>query len=413
MRGCVVVGCGPAALGLTVGADRLDRLPRLLADGLLHLERSPDPAALRRRRFPYQVESNSTAADFLSTIRPGGAFGAVLDRPAAARLRSAGAAPVPLPLVAELMNDLTDALERLGPVVAYGADVATVRQVPHGWITLTADGDRLTTSRTVVLAAGAVEDPDVVARAYGLPAGSVLPSAAALGSGFPRVTQAALAGREVVVVGGSHSGFAVARLLLDRCGAALRPGQVTVVHARLGLAFDDVAAEAAWRQAVGRPPEGWTRPLVEPATGRVNRFCGLRGTARRLCDDVLMGREDRVRLRHRDTPGVAALVARAGLVVQAVGYRPVPVEVLDAAGRRLTPPPRGHVLAVDHRRRVVDRTGRPLPGVFGLGLGYGLVQEGRDQSIALNYFHGPDAEAIVSELAPARAAGRPGGEVRR
>ncbi|MCE0445659.1 hypothetical protein LT493_13480 [Streptomyces tricolor] len=52
-------------------------------------------------------------------------------------------------------------------------------------------------------------------------------------------------------------------------------------------------------------------------------------------------------------------------------------------------------------RRPVPRPGRrphPVPGVFGLGLGYARSDSWGRRRVGINTFHGEDAERIVSQV---------------
>ena len=91
------------------------------------------------------------------------------------------------------------------------------------------------------------------------------------------------------MVGGSHSAFAVAGLLL-RAPVPWRPGAITIAHrSPVLVTYPDVAAARA-------DGAGVAAGQLCPATGMVHRFGGLRSDAAALYRRVRQGTERRVRL---------------------------------------------------------------------------------------------------------------------
>ncbi|MGX7825342.1 FAD/NAD(P)-binding protein [Actinokineospora sp. 24-640] len=382
-----VIGFGPAGLGLPLAADRLGRLDELGAAGLVFLDRARHAEALRVSRFPYLIDSNSPAGDFTAAVDPDGRFGPVLRRPAAAELRARAAEPVPLRLVGAYLGDMADNITtwlRTGAgEVRYGRAVATVRRHGTTFTSYDAEGRPITDSRSVVLATGAREAVEVP----GVPPERVVASAAVLAG-----RRRAEPGGHAVIVGGSHSGFAVADVLLRKHGVA----GVTVVHRGLSLGFASLADLAGMDAALFAPS------AVCRETGRVNRFTGLRSRARELCLAVLAGSEPRVRLCADGTPEAALALAEATLVVSASGYRsavpalyddehPVPVTRLGGAA------------LVDDQCRVLGPDG-PIAGVHGLGIGFARLHHTGERRVGVNVFHGPDAGDILANLLHPAAA---------
>ncbi len=120
-------------------------------------------------------------------------------------------------------------------------------------------------------------------------------------------------------------------------------------------------------------------------SGQVYRLAGFRLDSRELLLSVRgtagRGPERRVaflRVLPEDPEGVDRALASADLVVAAMGYAPRLLTVLDPQGAEvpLAGSERGRA-AVDDRCRVLDREGRPVPGLHGLGLGMGFVPTGR------------------------------------
>ncbi|EGX59854.1 hypothetical protein SZN_10598 [Streptomyces zinciresistens K42] len=391
-----VVGFGPATLGLPLAADRMGELDRFAAQGMAFVERALGPAVLRANRFPFLIESNSPARDFVAGVDPAGRFGGVLDRPAGRELVEHGERRVPLRHVgaylADLADEITGWLHAHTGQIRYGREVRRVRRNADGTFTsLCTAGRPVLRSHAVVLATGAAED---TAR-HGVPGDRLVPSARLLAGDVDQVAHAVRAGRPVAILGGSHSGFAAADLVLTRHGGAVRPGQITVVHREIALGFASVAELAAAGPLPGTPP--LKPPVICPQTGAVNRFTGLRGAARRLCMAVLARAEDRVRLCPAGTDEARQALARAAVVVHAGGYRGTAPEVVGADG---TPVPlrREHGrIAVDEACRVLGPHG-PVAGVHGLGIGFARRDDDGERRAAINVFHGRDAEDIVRSL---------------
>jgi len=229
---CQVVGFGPAALGLPVAADRLGLLDRLLDRGVSFLDRSCDREEMRETRFPYVVVANSTAQDFYAAISTTGQLRAALEGPAAQSLRRRAADRIPLSLVGDFMNELTDvvlaAVDSSPSQLVHGVDIQTIVRNPGGTFTsYTADDRPVSTSQSVVLATGASQDGSLFLNEWH---SNTVSSSAVLGGELDDIALAVAGGRPVTIVGGSHSGFAVASLILERFGDRMRSGQLTIVH---------------------------------------------------------------------------------------------------------------------------------------------------------------------------------------
>jgi hypothetical protein len=391
-----VIGFGPAAVGLPLAAARLGLLDLLAAQGIAFVERAPGPAAASAGRFPFVVESNSPAGDFIAGVDGAARFRAVMDRPAGRKLHEHGTREVPLTLVGEFLVDVTDEvgawLRDGAGEVHYGREVHRIVCHADGTFTsVDADGRAVLRSRAVVLATGARED----GTGSGLPADRLVLSGELLAGNTGRVERALGAGGPVAILGGSHSGFSAAELLLARCGAMVRPGQITVVHRTITLGFDSVAALAAAGPFPAGVPLG--PPVVCAATGRVNRFSGLRGPARRLCTEILAGTEDRVRLRAAGSAAAARDLRDATLVVFAGGYRAVAPELVGVGGRTVPLVRCRGGIPVDDRGMVQTGYGW-IPGLHGIGLGFARSDRAGERQAALNVFHGRDAEDVVRQL---------------
>ncbi|MEU9294624.1 hypothetical protein [Streptomyces sp. NPDC048266] len=396
---CQVVGFGAAALGIPLAADRAGHLSRLADAGLRFLDAAPDRERLLRSRFPYAIHSNSRAGDFTDGVCPTGLLGRALRMPAGRELALAVEQAVPLRLVGRFLNDVADVLEQdvLSPAaVRLGSRVAELRRNDDGtWTSLGADGTELTTSAHVVLATGGWEDTDRTARDLGVPPERVVASAELLSGAIDRASAVLRGGGRIVVVGASHSGFATVELLLERLGHRLTAGAITVVHRSLSLSYDSMQ-----RARAEGPLTGQTLTVC-PDTGKVNRFSGLRGRSRQMCERVIGGVEPRVRLCAAGSAEARRATADSALLVHASGYRTADVPLRTASGEWIPLRTRRGTTAVDDGCRVLSRHGGPVPGVYALGLGYPRIGDDGVGRVGINLFHGTDADRIVRALDPA------------
>ncbi|MFF9812336.1 hypothetical protein [Streptomyces sp. NPDC014006] len=393
---CQVIGCGPAALGLALAADRRGELPRLVSEGLAFLDRAPTPAALSGLRFPFLIDANSVGKDFLAGVRPDGIFATALHGRAGELLRERHDRQVPLALVGEFMNDLSRAVEAVLPDgFTYGADVREIRRNRDGsWTSVDSAGSALVTSGAVVLATGGYEDTQQASHRYGIPPGRLIGSAQLMSGRLDEAARVLRAGGRIAILGGSHSGFAAAELLLDRFGDGIPEGGLVLVHRSISLAYADRA------EADSVPPALAGRLETCPESGVINRFHGLRSGPRELCLRALQGREPRLTLCHTGSDDARGVLAEAGLVVHALGYRTRAVPVFDQWGERI--PMADGAVQVDDECRIVDAGHHAVPGVFGIGLGYARCDAWGRRRVGINTFHGEDGERIVVAMpAPA------------
>ncbi|WBO65108.1 hypothetical protein [Streptomyces camelliae] len=367
-------------------------LTSLLDGGIAFLDRAESSTALGNSRFPYVIDANSKGEDFIAGIRVGGVFGETLDSGAGRTLRDLRDRRVSLSLIGAFMNDLAETMERTAPgSVRYGADVAGLRRESDGtWTSVARDGSPLVTSDCVVLATGGHEDIRATAARHGVPAERMVGSAQLLRGDFDAVAEVLRKDGTAVILGGSHSGFATAELLLKRFGDSISRNGLALIHRGLALSYENLGEARSARADHAQRHE------VCPESGKVNRFHGLRAGPRALCLRALRGHEPRLRLYESGSPSAYGLLARADLLVHATGYRPRHVPLFGHDGRPIWLGVRAG--AVDDRCRLVDTRHKPVPGVFGLGLGYAQSDAWGRRRVGVNTFHGPDSEHIVSQV---------------
>lgn len=204
----------------------------------------------------------------------------------------------------------------------------------------------------------------------------IMPSDRLLARGGTALAAAQLTRRagasRVVILGGSHSAFSSAWILLEHLpGISFAPGGVQILHRSAPRVF------YASREAARDDGYAFAENDVCPATGRVHRLGGLRGDGRTLWRRLqgLPGTTGDSRaqvhpLGGLSTPDLVALLDAADLIVPAFGYRLATVPVFAADGRKVPLAGKGPSVDADARLRTAD--GGVLPNVFGIGLGSGF-----------------------------------------
>ena len=396
----VIVGGGPAGLAPLLAAHRTGGLGALLDDGVVLVERSERLGA--GSIGGYAINSDSSGRTFVDCLL--GDEETELTRlaghPLTRRLADAGDGAVALRDAGQFLRLVGEAMGRIvaghpasSVLAAHHATSAT--RTPGGWRVhvrdLATGAERTLLTRHVVLATGA-EQPAARLAAETVAgvnlvhrcAGRLLQSGEVLSAGGLAQVAALLAGKpdpRVVVVGGSTSAAAVAHALLHRLPSVrFGAGGITLLHRRaLRVYYPDRASALADGYAE------WTEDDVCPVSGKVFRFAGFRLDARELVMQArgIGGRPPAPRVRlHRlgaDDAGAVRLLDEADLVVAALGYRPraLPVRNHDGQPITLLSQTGPQQPLVDSQCRVLDGNGRPVPGLFGIGLGAGFVPRGR------------------------------------
>lgn len=392
----LIVGGGPAGLAPLVSASRTGLLDRILADGIVLAERGTAIGAGSIGR--YAINSDSTANTLISCVteNPHPALAALRDHPVTKAIAAYQGGSVPLALVGEFMMVLGGALrDRMiasGNDVLLGHEAISSKRLSDGfWRTKLrrrSDGtDIFVESRFVVLATGGHQPLSYLAR-RNIGGRPLLPSCAAkLVQSDEALTAAGLAAigdrlakgrsKRIAIVGSSSSAMACANAVLQSSfGQQLDAGAVTLLHRRPLHIFYPSAAEAL---ADGYDEFG--SEDICPISGFVFRLSGLRLEARDLLMAVrgIGGRPPERRLRLHQVgashdPVALKILDEADVVIAALGYRPQSLPLLSASGRRLEvyADDMGAHPLVDSACRVLDRSGAPIAGLLGIGLGSGF-----------------------------------------
>lgn len=399
VHSALIVGGGPAGTALLTAATKQDRLAELARAGLAVVER--DAVLGRGALGNYAITSDSTAETFLTAVKDN-AHGeiAALETHLSGReiaLYKGGATGVPLARSSPFLEATGARLGRIvaesGGVVATRSEVIEARRARDGnWAArvrnLVTGEERVMRTASIVIATGGYQAREHIAaeQVAGATLGGLAGERLMLGDDFLALggvdrLRERLAGNpapRIAIVGGSTSALAAAALILKAAPALpLGAGALALYHRRPLRPFYP-SVDAAWEDGF----TDFTPADVCPVSGFVYRLAGFRLEARELVLRMLEvgGRaaDPRMQLRLIDEDARAEIAA-ADVVIGALGYRPRALPLYDAEGERIelmadTP---GRPRLVDQSCRVIDAAGRPVPGVYGIGLASGHVPDGR------------------------------------
>lgn len=401
VHSALIVGGGPAGTALLTAATKGDQLIGLARSGLAIVER--DAVLGRGELGSYAITSDSTAETFLTAVKDNvhDDLAALIEHPAGREVAlHAGRLGVPLarttPFLEATGARLATIVAQHGGVVATRSEVIEARRTRQGeWAAkvrnlLTGEA-RVMRAANLVIATGGHQDPAHVAAepVAGVPIGALAGDRLVLGDAFLRLggldrLRTRLAGTRaprIAIVGGSTSAMAAAVLLLKASPALpLGPGALRLYHRRPLRPFYRSAEEAHADGFTDFGPDD-----ICPLSGFVYRLAGFRLEARELVLRMLgVGgrapdpRMALCRLTGDNDAAMQAELRQADVVIGALGYRPRALPLFDAEGRRiaLIADHPGRPRLVDQQCRVLDAEGRPLPGVYGLGLASGHVPDG-------------------------------------
>ena len=399
--GVVFCGGGPATTGILVRAAEQGRLDALLGRGVCIIEQGSTigPGAIGH----YPISANTRGSTFLAWLdhaEPHQAFDTVRSADSTRVLGRFAALFPRLPLVGEHLASLGMAMRARVESVP-GCSVLTehsVREIAlldSGAVAVTSEpvrggsGTTVTADRAVIATGGKPRAHlEQLALLPGLDlrphehklchANDLLDSLVGLPS---RLYRAVARTREVVVIGGSHSAWSAAWLLIHDRGLRDergRPPTVSVLHrSPLRFFFRSVARARAAGYEFDETAD------VCPQTGMVNRHGGLRADAHGLAWQATHGVRANGPVRAillADEPGARATAAealdKAGAVIAAVGYEANLPAIGWHDGRPVRLATTDGSLRVTGRARLVTAEGTELPQLLAFGLGAGQPATG-------------------------------------
>lgn len=394
----LVIGFGPAGLGVFLGALRDGFFADLVRAGARAVDRRPPEHAGRLGR--YSIDSDSTLDSFVAglghwaTGAPEPHFVAhgpwardVIDRHRSTIDAGRGKA-VPLHWAGGLQQEMSEIVMRRAAAVTSDVlvrvgSVESAQLQPDGsWIVEGGAGAPARHVTSLVLATGAhqplelLRDVVVAGRRPAVERPTVtLGSDQVLArdglASVNRVLRGSKAPR-AVIVGGSHSALAAARVLLAGVHG-WGEGSIVVAHrSPLRPMFSSA------QNALAEGFSDFTQEDICPLTGRVFPLGGFRLASGELLRSLLgLGGRDpepRVRLHHIRPHGDQALgdlLDAADVVVLATGYEREMIRLRGVEGTPLRlrgGPGRGYV---DAQAQVLDAAGAPVPGLYATGLAAG------------------------------------------
>ena len=389
--GVVFCGGGPAALGLFVRAAGNGRLEELLARRVLIVERSQRIGGGSLRH--YGISSNSLGGAFLEGLDNtplGGPLDPAREGPTIDELREKRHLHVPLKTVGSYLDSLGAAIraevERHPDcAVACGTVVSQIKLNGDGALAITIESggvERIVHAERAVIAMGGQPSdhlertkifPELVLDPYR----DKLRHASVLFDDRTSLPQKLLnrlnvSGR-VVVIGGSHSAWSSAWVLLNDSrfwASSGLPPSVTLLHRDSIRLFYLTQKEAE--------EDGYSfDPVADvcPVSGRVNRVGGLKGDARDLARRTIHSTNEvspirLVRLDQETHPrAIRALLDEVDLVIVATGYRVRLPELIDESGDRIDVQLTPTGLAVTNGMEIIAKDGRVLSSLIAYGLG--------------------------------------------
>ena len=301
----------------------------------------------------YAIRSNSYASSFIECVEAESAEPFLTDLQHTASyqwLKRYRTHVVPLPIVARFYKRLGKALaERITETrhgrCLFGVRATSARRERGIWhVGLSGGvGEREIKTRRLVMATGGQHVPLPTTRPH-VTAGEVF---------HPRWRTTAAT---VSIVGGSHSAWSAAWMILKRCPSI---ESITIFSQSRPRAYFDNAASAT---ATGY--QGFEANDICPLTQRVFRLGGLRGDARNL----FLNPDPRVQWKKMSSLDQALSgIPESHLLVSALGYQPRCIPLSDESG----PIQVARQNAVDLDCHLLDQNQVPVPGVVSIGLGMG------------------------------------------
>jgi len=385
----VIIGGGPGGLGPLVWAAQHGRLPGWLDEGVAIVERSGRLGGSLGR---YGINSDSLGGSYLeclaSEVVPE-ALRQMRDEAVTGEMALYRDAYPPLTLVDRYMGRIGIAMTELldehpASTLHLHTEARSVRLRSDGSVAVfvhTSEGRAgPLIAQSAVVAVGGHQpwrDQSLLGLRFADCKTRLMPSNELLShAGLAEAnTIIGTAGdRQIVILGGSHSAYAVAWALLELPAAAhLKAGQLVIAQRRPPRVFYPNQAEADVDSYPVHPGD------LCPRTGRVNRMGGLRGHGRDIWRRIMArpGCEPETRIAivdvaALDTDDLRMLMDEAALVAPCLGYRSATLPIIDQAGHRLALRADANGDAVGDDCRLVLADGAVLPNVYGIGLGTGF-----------------------------------------
>ena len=384
-----IIGFGPAALGLFVAADRGYRLSEFLDSGIQIHERAP--SLHHWRSLKYYIPSNSPAGEFLTGIRKDGIFSDILESDAGKYLSNNAYRTVCLSKVSDflklLMYRVKHIIDEHPSCHLHWSSYVSTLQVDDVFMCNAPNGKSIV-SRHLVVSTGSKQ------RQLEQSSISKFPtySSEALQRGIldEDIIEYLQNGYTPIVVGGSHSGFSTAGFILDRFGKYFSETNPFYLYSRSPIK-QMLTRREAQHIAIN------DNDRIDPETGDINKFSGVRHNARELYRKVMQGHEKRLVIKIADNINPHNVLRP--IIISAIGYRPTPPRIIDSENKVISIDllPSGSSVTKDPITQELQHQGNKISNAFGMGLGYSDIGSDGEQ-VGVNFFHGDTASKLVTHL---------------
>lgn len=196
----------------------------------------------------------------------------------------------------------------------------------------------------------------------------------------------------IIIVGGSHSGISAICYLLEYFGDRIPEGLIHL-YSRAEIML--------WSRSVADILKASPQDIVDSRTGEVNRFAGVRASAKAMYLKICEGQDPRV-VYHEGQFARNAIpeqISRAGkaLFVNATGYQPrLPLMQNTSGAQVKLDQASGHACKQINTFALMSQ-GEAINGLYGIGLGYADRGESGFE-VGINFFHGVGGGNLVDVI---------------
>ena len=398
--GTLIVGGGPAGLGVLVAASKSGLLQELLDTSVCIVEKGATVGGGEMNNFA--INSDTPGGVLLECFSDNNeaSLSRLWQFPGIATLKARDSQHVPLKLIGDFLDHLGSCIRR--EVDAHptsqlylNSKVTRIDRDADGLYIVQLEGysDRgelqVTTvmAENVILAPGGVQNTardvqknlfDTSTSIDDFPDKTILGSDGVLkgGDDFQRLVARISQGlsQRVVIVGSSHSAFASALFLLKQLGENAGAVNIEIVfrtQPKVFYASADAAQEDGYKN--------FDQNDICTTTDRVYRFGGLRMESRELLrqisglDNQVL--EDRVKLvEFTDEQSLRKLLSTADVIIPAIGYQPDYPPLFDPSGTAIAVGS-ANGMYVNQQCQILDDEGRAIDHLYGVGLASGYVPD--------------------------------------
>lgn len=397
----LVIGSGPAGTGLLYNELRKNKLSELMSQGICFLEKSETFGAGSIGK--YIINSDTAGNVFLESLPLLQGLPSSLRLHTLSKLISEkyGSRSVPLEWVGNYLKEAGKALKHLfhesesSRIFTRAEAVAINRGSRNNYYTTVRrviDGvteEFVIKSQSVVFAMGGRQEQETILRSVlkrdisletyreKLMLTDYLFTRAGVKSLNETINQSGK--RKIVVIGSSHSAFSSIWILLNKLkNTQFADGDITLLCRSNPKLFYPSKEEA-----LAEGYEEFTERDICPVTNKVHRLAGLRLDSRDLLKSIrkMCGRQEaRVTVKMIDAldeSEIRKVLEDAAVIIPAFGYRAGTIPLFNESGKEIELSATKGGPLVNRYCQVMDVNGKPITGLFGIGLASGFVPWGK------------------------------------